>query len=307
MAPFGQRRRPSTHSTPALLLAAAAALLLAAAPAVATKREYDWKWCAGRGETCGGGRASCSLRPPCRARRANPRPRPPPRTPPARRRYGARATYYVSLALRAWSQQQHGACALAWACTWCRLWAPPWGAPLGPVVTGPVCMRRGRLADCNPCCCGRLHGTQGTDEWSIHKGACRADGPRAPRAMRPLHGMLCVHLCRRAPMHARAQQDTRAPCPGSCGYGYLYKDEPLGWDVAAVTDFMEGYEDVSEAASAACMRGSSACMLAGRGGPHSQHCAASCASCHASACRPAAHTRMQLHAAQPLATHMRSS
>jgi hypothetical protein len=32
---------------------------------------------------------------------------------------------------------------------------------------------------------------------------------------------------------------------GSCGYGYLWKDEPLGWDVAAATDFMDGYEDVS--------------------------------------------------------------
>ena len=38
-----------------------------------------------------------------------------------------------------------------------------------------------------------------------------------------------------------------APCPspGSCGYGYLFKNEPLGWDVAAATDFMPGYEDVS--------------------------------------------------------------
>ncbi|KAI8471576.1 MAG: RlpA-like double-psi beta-barrel-protein domain-containing protein-containing protein [Monoraphidium minutum] len=29
---------------------------------------------------------------------------------------------------------------------------------------------------------------------------------------------------------------------GSCGYGYIWKDEPLGWDVAAASDFMDGYE-----------------------------------------------------------------
>jgi hypothetical protein len=36
-----------------------------------------------------------------------------------------------------------------------------------------------------------------------------------------------------------------APPAGSCGFGYLFKDEPLGWDVAAMPDFMDGYEDVS--------------------------------------------------------------
>ena len=47
------------------------------------------------------------------------------------------------------------------------------------------------------------------------------------------------------------------PTPvGSCGYGYLFKDEPLGWDVAAATDFMPGYEEV-------CMQ---ACMHAWQAG-----------------------------------------
>lgn len=30
---------------------------------------------------------------------------------------------------------------------------------------------------------------------------------------------------------------------GSCGYGYIYKDEPLGWDVAAMTDVSPNYGD----------------------------------------------------------------
>ena len=50
----------------------------------------------------------------------------------------------------------------------------------------------------------------------------------------------------------------RPPCPpfktplphpqttGSCNYGYIRKDEPLGWDVAAVPDFMDGYEMVRD-------------------------------------------------------------
>lgn len=37
---------------------------------------------------------------------------------------------------------------------------------------------------------------------------------------------------------------------GSCGYGYIWKDEPLGWDVAAASDFMEGYEEVRTCARA---------------------------------------------------------
>lgn len=30
---------------------------------------------------------------------------------------------------------------------------------------------------------------------------------------------------------------------GSCDYGYIWKNEPLGWDVAAMTDYHSDYPD----------------------------------------------------------------
>jgi hypothetical protein len=63
--------------------------------------------------------------------------------------------------------------------------------------------------------------------WCCH--ACtRAASWLTPCVLAPL-----PHVPPRTPLHA-----------GSCGYGYLWRDEPIGWDVAAATDFMEGYEEV---------------------------------------------------------------
>ena len=66
---------------------------------------------------------------------------------------------------------------------------------------------------------------------------------------------------------------------GSCGYGYLYKDEPHGWDVAAATDFMDGYEDVSVALVVLWRRGVRAdglCPSSGGGGHAPPTCGRMC-------------------------------
>jgi hypothetical protein len=61
---------------------------------------------------------------------------------------------------------------------------------------------------------------------------------------------------RACPMHqpTPCMHGARARNAGSCGFSYIFKDEPLGWDVAAMPDFMDGYEDVRRRAGGAAGR-----------------------------------------------------
>lgn len=50
----------------------------------------------------------------------------------------------------------------------------------------------------------------------------------------------CAHCALR-----QAPRQMHSPMQGACNYGYIWPNEPLGWDVAAITDFDPDYSNDS--------------------------------------------------------------